>query len=302
MESLLIGYERTPQGDDALALGGIFGEVLSLHPTIVTALPFSSTAMGRENVNLSLSADTAEMLAVARDRLAPLESASKAIASRSPAKGLTDLALAGGVSMIVVGSSHRGPIGHVVFGSTAERLLHDSPVPVSVAPRGFSELPDRRLDRIAAAYDGSTESIRALEAAIQLAQRTHAVLTVVHAVEPPLTGYGAFEQAILAMEGDGDGRPGEDVLQEGLSRVPADLVAQGRLLYGFAAEALEDAAKKADLLVLGSRGRGPLMRTALGSVSGPLARRAPCPILVIPRGGMAGSLAGSAPIGAGQSK
>jgi nucleotide-binding universal stress UspA family protein len=84
--------------------------------------------------------------------------------------------------------------------------------------------------------------------------------------------------------------------------VPADLVAQGRLLYGFAAEALEDAAKKADLLVLGSRGRGPLMRTALGSVSGPLARRAPCPILVIPRGGMAGSLAGSAPIGAGQSK
>jgi nucleotide-binding universal stress UspA family protein len=300
METVLIGYERTPQGEDALALGGIFAEVLSVRATIVTALPFSSTAMGRESLNLSLSVDTAEMLAVARDRLAPLESTSRAIASRSAAKGLTDLALAEDVSMIAIGSSHRGAIGHVVFGSTAEHLLHDSPVPVSVAPRGFSEASDRRLDRIAAAYDGSTESIRALEAAIQLAQRTHAVLTVIHAVEPPLTGYGVFEQAVLAMDGDGEGRPGEAVLQEGLRRVPADLVAQGRLLYGFAAEALAAAAKETDLLVLGSRGRGPLMRTALGSVSGPLARRAPSPILIIPRGGLPGGLTGSAPSAARQ--
>lgn len=302
MESILIGYERTPQGEDALALGGILCEVLSARPTIVTALPFSSTAMGRENLNLSLSADTAEMLAVARDRLAPLEATSKAVASRSAARGLAQLALAGDACMVVVGSSHRGPIGHVVFGSTAERLLQDSPVPVSVAPRGFSESSDRRLDRIIAAYDGSVESTRALDAAIELAKRTHAGLTLVYAVEPPLTGYGAFGQAVLGMERDGDEPPGNAVLQRGLRRVPGDLVAEGRLVHGFPAEVLADAAKHTDLLVLGSRGRGPLMRTALGSVSGPLARRAPCPVLVVPHGGVAGSLAGSMPSAARQSR
>ncbi|HEY1238794.1 MAG TPA: universal stress protein [Solirubrobacterales bacterium] len=302
MESILIGYERTLQGEDALALGGIFSEVLSAGPMIVTALPFSSTAMGRSNMELSLSVDTAEMLSVARDRLAPLEPASAAIASPSAAKGLAESALARGASMIVIGSSHRGPIGHVVFGSTAARLLQDSPVPVAVAPRGFSETSNRRLHRITVAYDGSAESRRALETAIELKELTHADLTVVHAVEPPRTGYGAFGQAVLAMESDGDGLPANALLQEGLRQVPAELAVKGRLFYGFAAEALAEAAKHSDLLVLGSRGRGPLMRAALGSVSGPLARQAPCPILVIPRGEMAGSLAGSMQGAAGEGR
>jgi nucleotide-binding universal stress UspA family protein len=300
MDSVLIGYESTPQGEDALALGGILSDVLSAQPRIVTALPFSSTAMGRRNLETSLSVDTAEMLEVARDRLAALEPTSRAIASRSPAKGLAELALATDTSMIVIGSSHRGPLGHVVFGSTAERLLRDSPVPVSVAPRGFSKAGGRHLLRVAVAYDGSAESIRAVEAGIELAERTHGSLTLLHVVKPPATGYGAFERIML--EAEGETPPARAILDEGLRRVPDGVPTEGRLLHGDAAGALSAAAKDFNLLVMGSRSRGPLLRTALGSVSGPLARRAPCPILIIPRGRTRESLAGSTPRGAGRSE
>lgn len=41
--------------------------------------------------------------------------------------------------------------------------------------------------------------------------------------------------------------------------------------------------KDVDLLVLGSRGYGPLTRVLLGSVSRRAAQDAPCPVLVVPR-------------------
>ena len=43
-----------------------------------------------------------------------------------------------------------------------------------------------------------------------------------------------------------------------------------------------------DLLVLGSRGYGPVMRTMLGSVSTDLMRSAPCPLFVFTRGARGG--------------
>ncbi len=46
---------------------------------------------------------------------------------------------------------------------------------------------------------------------------------------------------------------------------------------------LRGGAEGIDLLVLGSRGYGPVMRVLLGSVSGHVFRHAPCPLLVTRR-------------------
>jgi nucleotide-binding universal stress UspA family protein len=48
---------------------------------------------------------------------------------------------------------------------------------------------------------------------------------------------------------------------------------------------LEEAEVGVDLLVLGSRGFGPVMRLLIGSVSSRVIRAAPCPVLVVPRPG-----------------
>jgi nucleotide-binding universal stress UspA family protein len=283
MHEVVIGCEPGPQGDDALALGGMLCEVLGVRPMVATALPFSSTAMGRENPELSLELDTSEMLAVARDRLSDLDPVSRAIASRSPADGLTRLAEETDASLIVVGSSHRGPLGRVVFGSTAEQLMRRAAAPVAVAPRDFSRRANRHLSHIAVAFDGSMESTRALEAAIALAKSTHGSLSVLHAVEPLPLGYGSIA-ALLAAEDPFGEPPGIKILEEAVSRVQARLPVETRLLDGDPAREIAEAAHDDDLLVLGSRGHGPLLRIALGSVSGVIARQAPCPIMVLPRG------------------
>ena len=53
-----------------------------------------------------------------------------------------------------------------------------------------------------------------------------------------------------------------------------------------------------DLLVIGSRGYGPLRRTLLGGVSAEVMRTAPCPVVVVPRVAKAKSAPGKAPAAA----
>lgn len=282
---VLIGYEATPQGEDAVALGSLLCEVLGARPMIATILPYSRSAMGREDLEKALELDTAAMFDVLGDRLRSHEPEFRAIASHSPAHGLADLAGEMGAAVIAIGSTHRGPIGRIVFGSTAEGLLQGAPAPVAVAPRGFGENTPRQLLRFGVGYDGSPESVRALETAIDLAERVHGSLTVLSVAEPIRPGYGTPMAMVAGAAVITDGRAlAAQVLDEGLERVPPRLPVEGRVLIGPAAQHVAEAAKGFDLLLLGSRGHGPLLRTLLGSVSGPIARNAPRPVLVLPRG------------------
>src|SRR6478752_266297 len=60
-----------------------------------------------------------------------------------------------------------------------------------------------------------------------------------------------------------------------------DVVA--KVVRGHAADALLDASRGADLLVVGSRGHGTFAGTLLGSVSQHCAQHARCPIVIVPR-------------------
>jgi nucleotide-binding universal stress UspA family protein len=72
----------------------------------------------------------------------------------------------------------------------------------------------------------------------------------------------------------------EMVVAEGLAE------AERRVAVGFPAERLADIAdeERADLIVVGSRGRGPFKAAFLGSVSNDLIGMARCPVVVVPRG------------------
>ncbi len=56
---------------------------------------------------------------------------------RSVSRGLTEVVDELGADLLVLGSSSNGQFGQVVVGSTADRLLHSSPVPLAIAPRGY---------------------------------------------------------------------------------------------------------------------------------------------------------------------
>jgi nucleotide-binding universal stress UspA family protein len=63
------------------------------------------------------------------------------------------------------------------------------------------------------------------------------------------------------------------------------LSAEPRVFNGDAGRALVEHSESLDLLVLGSRGYGPLRSVLLGSVSSYVMRHAGCPVLVVPRNG-----------------
>jgi len=74
----------------------------------------------------------------------------------------------------------------------------------------------------------------------------------------------------------------ERALADGLDRV-TDVHADGAVKHGSAAEELLGLSERVDLLVVGSRGHGPLRRVLLGSVSAHLVAHSSCPIVVVPR-------------------
>ncbi|MEU4464172.1 universal stress protein [Streptomyces sp. NPDC024017] len=135
---------------------------------------------------------------------------------------------------------------------------------------------------VVAAVDGSDDSLRALEWAVDAAHRRAAPLRVAHVRQ-----YAHWAQPeVLAA---GPAGPQDDPV---LDRVRAHL--EGRAdqpdteyvgLEGAAGAVLPELGATAQLLVLGSRGRGGFASLLLGSNSMAAARDAECPVVVVPRPG-----------------
>jgi nucleotide-binding universal stress UspA family protein len=135
---------------------------------------------------------------------------------------------------------------------------------------------------IVVGIDGSAGADAALGAAIEEARLRHARLRVVCAWEVPTLAYSAaFVPAELE---EGLERAAEAVVADSLQRVgpPSDVAVEPLVVRGPAARVLLHAAEQADLLVVGSRGRGGFQRLLLGSVSHQAASHSPVPVMIVP--------------------
>jgi len=282
---IVIGYDGHERGGDTIALAERLRDprlgtlsLVSAYP--VTMLPAGLAMVERRDV-IELEAEAS--LTEARMLLAadvPVQVS--IVPSASPARALTELAERDGADLVIVGSTHRGKLGRVVPGTTAERLLHGAPCAVAVAPRGYM---GDEFRHIAVAYDGSPEAEAALDAAEAIALESGAALTCYFVIEPPspidgmiAAGTGS-EWPSKTLE-----RHGRQILAAVSEHAPEGIKLDTRLLRGEPAEQIaRKAADGIDLLVVGSRAYGPLRRALLGTVSGRLVREAMCPVLVMPR-------------------
>ena len=200
----------------------------------------------------------------------------------SPADALQALAERGDADLIVLGSTHHAHLGAVAPGSVAEHLLHGARCRLVIAPKGYAAA-DHSQDRLrvaAVGYNGMAESYAALEEAARLASKFGGSLRVI-AVATPVPGMGA---AAAAQAGAEAGPDFQTQLNQAVAGLPGELRALPVFERGDPVEKLLEAAEMGvDLLVLGSRGFGPVMRLLLGSVSSRVIREAPCPVLVVPR-------------------
>ena len=300
---ILVGYVPTEQGADAQALGVDLALACGAELVLVSVVsglwiehagqpigPSLVHSGGRDRAASALKEAASEL--AGRRGLGHVEP--RLEVSSSPSRGLHDTAAAAEADLIVVGSSHHGPVGRVLLGSVGERLLSGASCAVAIAPRGHAARDSRSIRLIAVAFDGSREAQLALRTGHELAGLTEAALHVLMVIEPPAAIPGQFvplpglEPVIVMERGEALQRQEQaahNALDGALAEFRDGTTIERRVLVGGdpASAILELARANVDLLLLGSRAYGPMRRALVGSVSSAVVRHAPCPVLVMPR-------------------
>jgi nucleotide-binding universal stress UspA family protein len=274
----LVGFDGSNGGRDALGLARTLTSTSGATVVVATVLPYGPFPVGFEELQEDAAAEAEPLLEEARESLAGLSVETRVFGGGSPAWVMTHLAEEEDVDTVVVGSPHRGPVGRVFIGSTAESLLHGAPCAVVAAPRGYAAEASASMQLIAVAYDGTAESKAALHRAEAIARETGAAIRVLTVVSPPvaLPGVVGYTPPLPPEP--------EKILEEATSALDPELTVDGRCLTGPVATTLAAACEDGvDLLLAGSRRYGPMMRVLLGSVSTQLIHKAPCPVMVVPR-------------------
>lgn len=177
--------------------------------------------------------------------------------------------------LMVLGGKRRSMLSRALNGSTARYLIRILDVPVLVGGRRST-----RISRVLAAVDLSPAARRTLRAAAALASSVGARLRVVHVVEPiryPLVIPRAPDRERFFRESVGAFKR---LASHSAGLEEADMVVRkGSAEVAIVAEATR---WKADVVVVGSQGKGFVDRLLIGSATEWLLSRLPASLLVVP--------------------
>ena len=297
--AIVVAYTAQDSGASALELAAVLsrstGEPLTV--AVVVTTPQAAGAVEFVDGNyLGPLRDWGEsVLEQARESLAPDVRATFVVhaASSIPA-GLLDLAAEVKASALVLGSSSKGALGRISFGSVTDRLAHSAPLPVLLAPRGFRPAPGSRIRRVTIGFGGSSGAAHVASAGAGLAASVGASLRAVSfAVRPPKRIYGSVEESADDL-----------VVERWLARTRSALRAEVGAVDAALAERLARSLvvgegvswsaaiwgvewNDGDLLVVGPSSAAPAARLFLGSRASKIVRSAPVPVYLVPapRGG-----------------
>ncbi|MCV7257519.1 universal stress protein [Mycobacterium shimoidei] len=178
--------------------------------------------------------------------------------------------------MIVVGSRGRGALSRILLGSVSSGVLHHADCPVVIVHRNAPS-PDSDAP-ILLGIDGSPASEEATAFAFEEAALRGVPLIALHA----WSDVGVFP--ILEMDWRTYRDEGEEVLGErlaGWQEQYPDVRVERRLVCDTPARWLIKESRKAQMVVLGSHGRGGFGGMLLGSVSSAVAQAAQVPVVVL---------------------
>jgi nucleotide-binding universal stress UspA family protein len=282
MKKIVVGFNASEEAQDALSLGDDLRKATGA-TLIVVIVDELQVVYGYPTVTPDLRDEFYKAVFDEAAKALGCDDFKRRTAVSSAPHGLIEIAEDEGADVILVGSTSRGPIGRVLPGSVGERLLAGSPCSVLVAPRGYAAQPHGRIASIGIAYDGEPESKHALRVAARLGATFDATLRIV-AVCPPIQ---VPAPGRISSTSPGYAR----VLRKHFDEQLADAVLTLRghvevdptLIEGDPVDSLVEQSQELDLLVIGSRGYGPIRRVLLGGVAGGVIRKAACPVMVIPR-------------------
>lgn len=173
--------------------------------------------------------------------------------------------------LVAMATRAAGPVGRALRGSVADRVMHESPVPVLLVPPGADDMGGRHpsFTRVLVPLDGSASSTRALDYLLRLPRATaleYVLLEVVAHDRDRATATMHLETAVQQVRAAGATTVEIDV---GFAHAPAPVIVAA------VREAL------VDLIAMSSRGRGGAKRLVLGSVAEGVVRHAEVPVLLL---------------------
>jgi nucleotide-binding universal stress UspA family protein len=268
-KSIVIAVDATERTLDALALGKLLSNATGAPVVLLSIFSYDPLGDPAGEAPSRLRDEARDILLELGEAAGVKAAEIQVVASNRVARELHRVTEQDTTGVMVLGSTSRGPVGRLLPGAMAERLLAGAAAPLAIAPRAYAERPADRLDRIGVGFDGSDESRHAVEAGGLLARSSGARLRVISVFER-LAPHRAEHRRRL---------------DEVLAGLPEELAVEGRFLEGSAREVLAAESADLDLLVTGSRGYGPRAAILLGGTTHALMQTALCPGLILPRGG-----------------
>ena len=155
--NIVVGCDDSPQSLDAVALAEDVAGAGGAQLLLTHVYPDQPTWYGsRRSVARARRDKVRAIFSEALEALPESVSAETlALGSSSAARGLHELAATERADLVVLGSTHRGPLGRVLPGSVGELILTGAPCAVAIAPRGHREHGRRPIRSVGAAFDGS---------------------------------------------------------------------------------------------------------------------------------------------------
>lgn len=291
LQNLLVAYTATATGKDALNLGAVLARTTGAHLHIVTVLPEDDAYAAvypsdRGHVPI-IQKQVRGWLEEAQASLPEdIKSTIHTVSDSSDAAGLLAAAQQLNCEGIVLGGRRGGILRRFKLGTTANTLLHSSPVPVILAPAGYdNQQPLSRITAMFGPRPGAKEVIsRALTAA-----KTHTLplrlvsLVFVDRDDHPIgvdesTPAGALIDQVETFGNEQLAAQAADLVA---NKQASTVVATGKSVDDAVGELawLED-----ELVLVGSSRLATANRIFLGSTASKMLRAVSVPMMIIPAG------------------
>jgi len=183
-----------------------------------------------------------------------------------PPETIVDVAKEKKSNLVVIGNRGASEVESFTLGGVAEKVSRHAECPVLIVKKGTL------ISKILVAIDGSKHAQKALDHAVQLAQKYNATLTLLHVAQTRLPHIKTETAKSM----------GDRVVSDAAKQVK-ELKVDKKVEVGHPAKTILDVAKKGnyDLIALGSRGLNPAKRFFMGSVSDKVSRHAQCSVLIV---------------------
>ena len=272
---LLLAIDRSGHAEAAIGVTAELAadlraevRVLHIHETPIAASMYAPGELEAAHVETLEAADALVERAVARLRDAGVAASGRVSLAGGPTAGqIVAAARERDIDLVVIGALGASRWHELLVGGVAHTVVQLATCPVLVVPR--RPVPGS-LRRLVLGADGSSGAAPAAALTAELGACLRASVLVIHVAEEIPAEYDPEAIAQAAADVVGADR---------VVCARVRIAGPGGVAAGLRAEALDFGA---GMLVVGRRGRSPLLRLLLGGVSERLLHTAPCPLLVVP--------------------